>query len=112
MPSDGAVVGRHLGSHRYTVGQRKRLGIAWKHPLHVCGIDSHRNRVVVGGYDELATTSLTADRATWSATPAATEFRATCRIRYRHKPAPCRVVMLDDRRFTVHFDTPQSAVTP
>jgi len=108
----GSVVGRHSGLHRYTVGQRKGLGIAWKQPLHVLAVDTGRNRVVVGTKNDLATTSLTAGQATWSFLPDASEFRAQCRIRYRHTPAPCRVVMLDDKRFTVLFDTPQCAVTP
>jgi tRNA-uridine 2-sulfurtransferase len=112
VTSDGAVVGRHSGVHRYTVGQRKGLGIAWKQPLHVRTIDTDLNRVVVGEREELETSSLTAVRATWSTTPTAAEFRAACRIRYRHKPAPCSVVMLADNRFEVHFDTPQTSVTP
>jgi len=67
---------------------------------------------VVGGREELETLSLTAGGTTWNCFTAATEFRATCRIRYRHKPAPCRVVVLDDNRFSVHFDATQSAVSP
>jgi len=109
---DGTVVGRHSGLHRYTVGQRKGLGVAWKHPLHVLAIDTGNNQVVVGGHKELETASLIAGRATWNCIPATTEFRATCRIRYRHKPASCLVVMLDDARFSVYFDKPQTAVTP
>ncbi|MBK5275923.1 MAG: tRNA 2-thiouridine(34) synthase MnmA [Desulfuromonadales bacterium] len=112
VTGDGAVVGRHAGLHRYTVGQRKGLGIAWKHPLHVVSLDTDLNRVVVGGRDELSHHSLTAGSATWSSPPATSEFRAACRIRYRHQPAPCRVVMLADNRFEVHFDTPQTSVTP
>lgn len=112
VTGDGTVVGQHAGLHRYTVGQRKGLGIAWHQPLHVLAVDTDRNLVVVGTKDELATTSLIAGQATWSFLPDATEFRAECRIRYHHPPAPCRVVMLDDKRFTVLFDTPQSAVTP
>lgn len=112
VSKDGTVVGRHSGLHRYTVGQRKGLGIAWEHPLHVVTLDTELNRVVVGGQDELARHSLTAGSATWSSHPPTGEFQATCRIRYRHQPAPCRVVMLADNRFEVYFDIPQSAVTP
>ncbi|WP_041972257.1 tRNA 2-thiouridine(34) synthase MnmA [Geobacter sp. OR-1] len=112
VTGDGIVVGRHSGLHRYTVGQRKGLGIAWKHPLHVSAIDAGNNRVVVGTHAELATVSLTAGRATWSVAPETAEFRASCRIRYRHKPAPCTVAMLPDNRFCVHFDVPQTAITP
>jgi len=112
VTSDGAVVGRHSGLHRHTVGQRKGLGLAWRHPLHVVSLDSELNRVVVGGRDELSRQSLTAGRATWSSLPATGEFLAACRIRYRHQPAPCRVVLRPDNRFEVHFDVPQTSVTP
>lgn len=112
VTSDGSVIGRHAGVHRYTVGQRKGLGIAWKQPLHVCAIDTEQNRVVVGEREELATSVLTAARATWSRPPAENEFRAACRIRYRHQPALCRVVMLAGDRFEVYFDNPQTSVTP
>lgn len=110
--ADGTVIGHHSGVHRYTVGQRKGLGIAWKQPLHVLAIETENNRVVVGEYENLAASSLTAARAIWSTPPAKAEFRAACRIRYRHKPAPCRVVVQEDSSFEVHFDTPQTSVTP
>ena len=110
--ADGTVVGRHAGLHRYTVGQRKGLGIAWRHPLHVRTIDTVRNQIVVGEREVLATSELTAAGATWNMTPVAGEFRAACRIRYRHTTASCTVVMQGDSRFSVFFDTPQSAVTP
>jgi len=112
VTTDGTVVGRHAGVHRYTVGQRKGMGIAWPHPLHVRTIDTVMNRVVVGERKDLEALSLTAARATWNIPPAMTRFRATCRIRYRHKPAPCEVVMLQENRFEVHFDEPQTSVTP
>lgn len=112
VTGDGTVIGHHSGLHRYTIGQRKGLGVAWKHPLHVRTIDTEKNQVVVGDRDELAISTLTAARATWCITPAVTEFRAACRIRYRHEPAPCRVVIQGDSRFTVYFDNPQSAVAP
>ena len=112
VTGDGTVIGSHSGLHRYTVGQRKGLGIAWKHPLHVVRLDRELNQVVVGGHDELPCHTLTAERATWSGPPETAEFRALCRIRYRHQPAPCRVVVSDGDRFSVHFDVPQTSVTP
>ena len=112
VTGDGTVIGRHSGVHRYTVGQRKGLGIAWKQPLHVSAIDTEQNRVVVGERRELERSRLTAERATWSIAPKVTEFRAACRIRYRHTPAPCRVVILAENHFEVYFDTPQISVTP
>jgi tRNA-uridine 2-sulfurtransferase len=112
VTGDGTVIGRHSGLHRHTVGQRKGLGVAWRHPLHVVTLDTELNRVVVGGRDDLSQQSLTAGSATWSSLPATGVFRAACRIRYRHRPAPCRVVMCADNRFEVHFDISQTSVTP
>lgn len=112
VTGDGTVVGRHSGLHCYTIGQRKGLGIAWPHPLHVRAIDTLGNRLVVGERAELAVSSLTAGQATWAVAPESPEFRATGSIRYRHRPAPCRVVLLADDRFAVHFDQAQTSVTP
>ncbi len=112
VTSNGDVIGCHSGLHRFTIGQRKGLGVAWRHPLHVVTLDTELNRVVVAGHDELFRQSLTAGNATWSSLPAVEEFRAYCRIRYRHQPAPCRVVVRADNRFEVYFDIPQTSVTP
>lgn len=112
VTTNGRVVGRHAGLHRYTIGQRKGLGIAWSEPLHVQQIDSENNRLVVGTKDELPRSSLTAGQTVWSGSEPTAEFTAFCRIRYRHTPAPCRVIPLANSRFSVNFEEPQSAVTP
>lgn len=109
---EGRVIGRHLGIHRYTVGQRKGLGIAWQRPLHVISLDSATNRVLVGEREQLERLRLAAAGATWSHPPQQMRFRAACRIRYRHQPAPCLVTILPGDRFELLFDTPQTAVTP
>ncbi len=109
---DGTVIGTHQGTHRYTIGQRKGLGIAWEYPLHVQSLDIIHNRVVVAAVSELRCSNLCADKTTWIEPPAGSEFRATCRIRYRHTPAPCTVVIHSDQQFEVHFDEPQTSVTP
>lgn len=112
VTGDGRVVGRHRGIHRYTIGQRRGLGIAWKHPLHVVAIDSAANRIHVAGARDLKRSGLTAARSNWILPPPATVFTALCRIRYRHAPVPCRVTLLDGDRFEVVFETPQTSVTP
>jgi tRNA-specific 2-thiouridylase len=112
VTTDGSVIGRHAGIHRYTVGQRKGMGLAWKHPLHVLAIQPDQNRIVVGAFDELETVELSAGSASWSSAPQQSEFRTACKIRYRHTPAPCTVTLLDENRFSIRFDTPQKAITP
>ena len=109
---DGTVVGQHTGTHQFTIGQRKGMGIAWKHPLHVVALDTEVNRVVVGGREELFHQTLTAGNATWGLAPTTSEFRAACKIRYRQTATPCTVMLFPDNRFEVRFDHPQTAITP
>lgn len=109
---DGTVVGRHHGIHRYTVGQRRGLGVAWRAPLYVVALDPRRNAVIVGEQELLFAAGLVAAEASWTVAPPAAEFAADCKIRYRHQPVPCRVRLLADDRLAVRFATPQKSVTP
>jgi tRNA-uridine 2-sulfurtransferase len=56
----GAVIGRHRGIHRYTLGQRRGLGIASPRPLYVVAIDARSNRIVAGFREELDSCALLA----------------------------------------------------
>jgi tRNA-specific 2-thiouridylase len=108
----GAIIGRHRGIHRYTVGQRRGLGIAWPEPLYVVRVDAGSRRVVVGERPELECSSLTASEVSWIIPPAAETLTAQCRIRYRHVPTPCTVRLLPEGRATVGFSSPERGVTP
>ncbi len=112
VTSGGTVVGRHQGTHRYTVGQRRGLGIAWSEPLYVLEIDTAGNRVVVGPKHELFRAGLAAKELNWIMTTPTSEFNATCKIRYRHQPAPCRVNPLAGNRAEVRFLEPEKSITP
>jgi len=109
---NGRTVGRHHGTHRYTIGQRKGLGIAWSEPLYVTAIDAGRNVVLVGEQQHVYAAGLQAEEVSWVGAPEAEEFAATCKIRYRHQPVSCRVRLLSGGSCEVHFDQPQKAVTP
>lgn len=109
---DGRVLGRHQGTYRYTIGQRRGLGIAWPRPLYVVRIEADRNRVVVGEREHLEVTDLVMDGVNWIVPPATDSFQAACRIRYRHGEQPARVKVLSDGRVAVRFDQPQRGVTP
>ena len=109
---NGQVVGRHHGTHRYTIGQRKGLGIAWSEPLYVTAIDAGSNIILVGEQQHAFAGGLQAEAVSWIVAPEAEEFKATCKIRYRHQPVPCRVKLLPGDCCTVHFDEPQKAITP
>jgi tRNA-specific 2-thiouridylase len=109
----GEVVGSHTGIHRYTVGQRRGLGIAHEKPLYVVQIESARDRIVVGEADELESTQFTVRDANWVAIDEpADSVRAAVKVRYRHEPAAATIRALGGRRARIVFDTPQRAVTP
>lgn len=108
----GRVLGRHQGTHRYTIGQRKGLGVAWSEPLYVVGIDTGRNLLLVGEEPEVFALGLRAAEVSWIVAPGTGEFGATCKIRYRHKPVGCRVKLLEGGCCEVRFAEPQKAVAP
>jgi tRNA-specific 2-thiouridylase len=110
---EGHLLGRHDGVHRFTIGQRKGLGLATGIPLYVVGIDAADASVTVGPREALERTTLTASRVTWmSGETPASAIRASARIRYRHADAPATIAPLADGRTGVTFDAAQSAITP
>lgn len=108
----GKILGRHQGTHRYTIGQRKGLGIAWSEPLYVVGIDMEQNALMVGEAPRVYAAGLRAMDVSWIIAPATDEFSVTCKIRYRHQPVKCRVRLHGDGQCEVSFEEPQKAVTP
>ena len=111
--ADGRVVGRHAGVHRFTVGQRKGLGLSSPIPLYVVGIDASAATVTVGPRSALERTTLTASGVNWIAGDApATGTRVTAQIRYRHREAAATLEPFDGDRVQATFDEPQTAVAP
>ncbi len=109
----GEVVGSHTGIHRYTVGQRRGLGIAHERPLYVVQIERAKNQIVVGEDLELASTEFVAKGVNWIAFPKPDEpVRADVKIRYRHDPSIATIYPLPDDRAQIVFDEPQRAITP
>jgi tRNA-uridine 2-sulfurtransferase len=109
----GRVIGRHDGIHRFTVGQRKGLGLASPIPLYVVDIDAESNSLTVGPRDALQRDSLTASGVNWiSGHAPACETRVTAQIRYRHRDAAATITPFDGNRVGVKFDEPQLAITP
>jgi tRNA-uridine 2-sulfurtransferase len=113
VDTSGRVVGQHEGIHRYTVGQRRGIGIANEKPLYVISINSDRNRVTVGAAEELLSTEFTAAGVNWIASQDPAEpVRAEVRVRYRHAAAAATITPLPDARARIVFDEPQRAITP
>lgn len=109
----GHILGRHHGLPRYTIGQRKGLGLAAGRPLYVTGLDAEKNRVIVGSNDDLFRSRLlAADLAFTDGEAPGREFSCAAKIRYGIRTHDCTVTIQDDGRAAVTFAEPQRAVTP
>jgi tRNA-uridine 2-sulfurtransferase len=110
--ANGEVLGSHSGIHRYTIGQRRGIGIADARPLYVLNVDASNNKVVVGYDDELLSDEFIAAGVNWIIGSPIEPVRAEVRVRYRHTAAPATIMPLANNRASVKFDEPQRAITP
>lgn len=109
----GEKIGKHSGIHRYTIGQRKGLGIAHEKPLYVVQIERLKNQIIAGEKDELDALEFIAKGVNWVAFDEPNEpVRAAVKVRYRHEPAPATIHALPENRAKIVFDEPQAAITP
>ena len=110
------AAGRELGEgqpyYRYTVGQRRGLGLAAKSPLFVLAVEPEGNRVVVGEAEELLAPGLLGERLHWIGPEPAGEVEAVVKIRSRHPGVAARIRPLGEGRVEVEFAAPQRGVTP
>lgn len=110
---EGRVLGAHRGVHRYTVGQRRGLGLAAGERLYVTSIDAHGGRVVVGGADDVLASGARVEEASWIAgAPPPGALRAEVRVRHRHAGVEATVVPLPGGDVRVEFDEPVAAIAP
>ena len=103
---DGRVLGRHLGLHRYTVGQRRGLGVSSDSRLYVCALDGARNRVILGRESELLTQEVHVSDLHFGLLDSLdTPLRAEVKLRSR--PQKCSALLLPDGDgMTLRFDAP------
>ena len=110
---DGQVVGRHQGAVRYTLGQRKGLGIALGAPVYVCRKDMAANTVTVGPSEALFSPALRASDWVWFPFDQLTEpMRITAKTRHSQLEQSATVYPEEGGFARVVFDQPQRAVTP
>jgi tRNA-specific 2-thiouridylase len=111
--SDGTVIGQHDGIHRFTIGQRRGLGVAVGEPIYVVAIDAYRHQVIVGTKEEVFSRSFYITCNNWIATPSLDEeIEVEVKIRSRFQPAKARVRPWSQNGALVTFEEPQPAVTP
>ncbi len=115
VDADGRVLGQHRGLIKYTIGQRKGLGLSLPAPLYVCRKDMEQNRVILTPEAALYSTRLVAEEVNWIAGEAGPKpgetVRAFARTRYSAKEAPAVITVLENDRAEVAFDAPQRAIT-
>jgi len=110
----GRVLGGHAGIHRFTVGQRKGLGLRspTAAPMYVLALRPADRQVVVGPRSALERTRLTASSVNWIVKEPEGPLRVAAQIRHRHQAAPATVRGLGNGHAEVVFDTPQLAISP
>ncbi len=113
VSTSGKVLGSHKGLFRYTIGQRKGLGISSETPLYVIGLDATDNRVIVGKNEELFRKQIQVKQLHWLAGSAPDETNHyKVRIRYSHRGSMAKLALSDNDCGNIIFQEPQRAVTP
>ena len=110
VDSNGNVLGQHSGIIRYTIGQRKGLGIAAGKPVYVYKKDIENNIVYVGSSEDLMTKTLEASDFNWIYEKPSGVIKCAAKTRYNMKEQPCKA-WAQDNKVIVEFDNPQRAVT-
>ncbi len=114
VDSKGRVLGKHMGIHRYTVGQRRGLGVAHGKPLYVLKIERAKNQIIVGEQSELLSKEFYVKNVNWIIPEDSLleAIRADVKVRYKHEPASATIYNLPERKAKIVFNEPQRAVTP
>ncbi len=108
---DGQVLGTHEGIWKYTVGQRRGLGIPDTTPWYVIGLNAAMNQVVIGKNDALFQKELTVSDMQWQM-DVPTSWQGKVQLRSRHQAAAAEVFSGENGNWQVSFQEPQRAVTP
>lgn len=112
VTTDGTVVGRHEGLERFTVGQRKGLGVAFGEPRYVVRLETESRRVVIGHRKDLERTRFFARSANWLVEPPSEAIDCCVQVRYQSTPLEARVRPWSRDRLEVELQQPKAGVAP
>ncbi|MGN1129875.1 MAG: aminomethyltransferase beta-barrel domain-containing protein, partial [Ruminococcus sp.] len=108
----GNILGQHKGIIRYTIGQRKGLGLALPAPMYVCKKDLENNKVVLCSNDELFSTELYANSINLISCDSIDKpLKIKAKVRYNQQEQPATVTQIDADRLHIVFDEPQRAIS-
>lgn len=108
----GEILGKHKGLYKYTIGQRKGLGIAYKNPLYVVKLNLDRNEVIVGEEKYIFRNELYVNDVNMLIPINKDNMKIKAKIRYSAKEADAELIHKDEDTIKVVFDSPQRAITP
>jgi len=105
------TLGKHLGTHLFTIGQRKGIGLSNSCPLYVIKLDPSANIVYVGEREYLLTSKLEAEFANWQ-TKIDRHLEGMLKIRYNSPPASAQITITSESTFSAEFTEEQMSITP
>lgn len=109
----GEKLGTHTGLYKYTIGQRKGLGISNPVPLFVVGFNQAKNELIVGEEKDLYKKELyVTDINLLLADKLEQPLKVNAKIRYAAKEAPATITQVEPNKIKVEFDKPQKSITP
>lgn len=112
VTKDGRILGQHKGIIRYTIGQRKGLGLALPAPMYVVALDMENNNVILGDHEDLFSKELIAkDINLISGDALLGPTRLKAKVRYRQQEQWATITQIDEDTLHVVFDEPQRAIT-
>ncbi len=112
LDRDGRQLGVHQGCWRYTIGQRRGLGLPDATPWYVTALDGPGNRVIVGKEPDLLRRECAIHDLRWTGLPPVAPWSGLVQLRSRHQPAAAVVEAEGSSRGRIFFDRPQRAITP
>ena len=111
LDPEGKVIGQHEGHQKFTIGQRRGLGIALSKPAYVVAKDPVLNTVTIGGSELLDTNAVFAKETNWLIDESEMWISCTAKIRYNSPPTSGRVRKVGEE-IEVQFDSPQRGGAP
>jgi len=111
LDTDGNVIGEHGGQQKFTIGQRRGLGIAMSTPKYVIAKDPILNTVTIGGEDQLNCNTIQASQSNWLIDASNDWISCSAKIRYNTTPSTGKVRMTSSG-IEVVFDDPQRGGAP
>lgn len=109
---NGNIIGRHKGMIRYTIGQRKGLGVGFGKHMYVLDKVPAENKVILGDEDGLFKTRVLVKDVNFMAMDSlSSPLDCLGKLRYRHTEQPCKIIPLDENTLLAEFNQPQRAPT-